>query len=108
MSWRRTRSAICCRDCSSKGRARSTIKFAGCGSMSTDTPATYANPNMQEIVGSHDVVLITFDTLRFDVAQEEFAAGRLPHLARYLAPGGWEERYTPGSFTYAAHCAFFA
>jgi hypothetical protein len=76
--------------------------------MSTDTPATYANPNMQEIVGSHDVVLITFDTLRFDVAQEEFAAGRLPHLARYLAPGGWEERYTPGSFTYAAHCAFFA
>jgi hypothetical protein len=68
----------------------------------------YANPNMHDIVGSHDVVFITLDTLRFDVAQAEFAAGRLPHLARYLPPGGWEERHTPGTFTYAAHCAFFA
>ena len=41
--------------------------------MSTDITAMYANPNMHEIVGSHDVVLITLDTLRFDVAQEEFA-----------------------------------
>jgi hypothetical protein len=76
--------------------------------MSTERSARYENPNMHDIVGSHDVVLVTLDTLRFDVAQEEFAAGRLPHFGRYLAPGGWEERYTPGTFTYAAHCAFFA
>lgn len=76
--------------------------------MSIDCTAAYANPDMHDIVSSHDVVLITLDTLRFDVAQAEFAAGRLPHLARYLSPQGWEERHTPGTFTYAAHCAFFA
>jgi len=37
----------------------------------------------------------------------EWAAGRTPNLARLL-PGGWEERHSPGSFTYAAHQAFFA
>lgn len=75
--------------------------------MSNDSAASYANPNMHDIVGSHDVVFITLDTLRFDAAQEEFATGRLPHLAHHLSPGGWEERWTPGTFTYAAHCAFF-
>jgi hypothetical protein len=65
-------------------------------------------PDMRAILGSHDVVLITLDTLRYDVAQAQWRAGELPHLARHMDAGGWELRHTPASFTYAAHCAFFA
>jgi len=130
---------------------------------------------MNAIVGTHDLALITLDTLRYDVAAEELAAGRTPNLAAWLAspskpsqgaagpgaadpgtadpgtagpgaadPGAagqsaaacpraapqalrtqdgsdrrpadaptlqaplWERRHTPGTFTYAAHAAFFA
>lgn len=62
--------------------------------------------DMHAIVPSHDVVLVTLDTLRYDVAVEALAAGELPVLGRYVA--AWEERHTPGTFTYAAHTAFFA
>jgi hypothetical protein len=62
---------------------------------------------MNRIVGSHDIVLVTLDTLRFDVARQCMESGRTPNLAR-LIPAGWEERHSPGSFTYAAHQAFFA
>jgi hypothetical protein len=61
-----------------------------------------------QLVGTHDVLFITLDTLRYDVAVELYAVGRTPHLAAVLPPGGWEKRHTPGSFTYAAHAAFFA
>ncbi|MCZ4100180.1 sulfatase-like hydrolase/transferase [Streptomyces sp. SID13666] len=63
---------------------------------------------MNEIVGSHDLLLVTLDTLRYDVAQELAAAGRIPHLAAHLPTGGWERRHAPGSFTYASHQAIFA
>ena len=68
---------------------------------------------MNDVVGSHDLLFVTLDTLRYDVAVELLEAGRLPNLARVLpkdAAGrpGWEERHTPGSFTVAAHSAFFA
>ncbi|MEU6414880.1 STM4013/SEN3800 family hydrolase [Microbispora sp. NPDC046933] len=61
---------------------------------------------MNEIVGTHDILLVTLDTLRYDVAAELADAGRLPNLL----PGGrrWERRHSPGSFTYAAHAAIFA
>lgn len=62
--------------------------------------------DMNAIIGTHDVALITFDTLRYDVAVEELAAGRTPNLAMLVQE--WEQRHTPGSFTYAAHAAFFA
>ncbi len=65
-------------------------------------------PDMHAIVGSHDIVLVTLDTLRFDVAQGCFERDELPVLARHLPAAGWERRHTPGSFTYAAHQAFFA
>lgn len=68
-------------------------------------------PAMRDLVGSADLYLITLDTLRHDVAVAELAEGRTPHLAALLAEGGsstWERRHTPGSFTYAAHQAFFA
>lgn len=63
--------------------------------------------DMNAIVGTHDLALIVFDTLRYDVAVEELRAGNTPNLAR-LMPDGWEERHSPGTFTYAAHAAFFA
>lgn len=65
-------------------------------------------PDMNEVVGSHDLLLVTLDTLRHDVAAELAAAGRIPHLAGHLPGGRWEERHAPGSFTYASHQAIFA
>jgi hypothetical protein len=60
------------------------------------------------MLGSHDVVLITLDTLRYDAACAALARGLTPALARVLPGGVWEERHSPGTFTYAAHQAFFA
>lgn len=65
-------------------------------------------PDMHAIVGSHDIVFITLDTLRYDVAQALFEAGELPTLGRFLPATGWERRHSPATFTYAAHQAFFA
>jgi hypothetical protein len=62
---------------------------------------------MNRVVGQRDIVFITLDTLRCDVALECFRDGTTPHFAG-LFPRGWEPRHTPGSFTYAAHHAFFA
>lgn len=62
--------------------------------------------DMNQIVGSHDLLLFTLDTLRYDVAAELAAAGRTPNLAGALPGGVWERRHTPASFTYAAHWAF--
>ncbi|MGX1805354.1 STM4013/SEN3800 family hydrolase [Nocardia sp. NPDC055321] len=65
-------------------------------------------PDMNEVIGRDDLLLVTLDTLRFDVAAELLAAGRLPNLARHLPNGEWERRHAPGSFTYASHQAIFA
>ena len=64
--------------------------------------------NVRRLVGSCDMLLVTLDTLRFDVAARLLAAGRTPYLASVLPPEGWEKRHTPGNFTFAAHAAFFA
>src|SRR5688500_15271094 len=61
---------------------------------------------MNEIVGSHDLLFVTLDTLRYDVAARLLEEGRTPHLARHVKR--WEKRHSPGSFTFAAHTAFFA
>ncbi|AGZ39015.1 STM4013/SEN3800 family hydrolase [Actinoplanes friuliensis] len=63
---------------------------------------------MRQLIGSHDFLMITLDTLRYDVAAELAAAGRTPELAKVLPGGRWERRHSPASFTYAAHHAFFA
>ncbi|MER6630262.1 STM4013/SEN3800 family hydrolase [Streptomyces sp. NPDC000987] len=63
---------------------------------------------MNEVVGRHDILLVTLDTLRYDVAAELAAEGRIPHLARRLPGGAWQQRHAPGSFTYASHQAMFA
>lgn len=64
--------------------------------------------DMHRIVGSHDIVLLSLDTLRFDAAEREWQAGRLPVLKSVLPASGLERRHAPASFTYAAHHAFFA
>ncbi|MCY0949424.1 STM4013/SEN3800 family hydrolase [Streptomyces sp. H27-S2] len=63
---------------------------------------------MNEVVGRDDLLLVTLDTLRYDVAVRLAAEGRIPHLAAHLPGGAWERRHAPGSFTYASHQAMFA
>jgi arylsulfatase A-like enzyme len=65
-----------------------------------------ARVNANRLVGTHDVLFITLDTLRYDVAARLHAEGRTPMLSAIL-PNGWEKRHTPGNFTFAAHAAFF-
>ena len=64
--------------------------------------------SMQALIGEADILFVTLDTLRFDAAQRAWGDGRLATLGHYLGSDGWEKRHTPGSFTYAAHHAFFA
>lgn len=64
--------------------------------------------NANALVGTHDILLITLDTLRYDVACEALDGGLTPFLGGLLPGGRWELRHTPGNFTYSAHQAFFA
>ncbi len=64
--------------------------------------------DMNQVVGTHDILLLTLDTLRYDVARDCLRRGRTPNLAPLLPGGCWEERHSPGSFTFAAHASFFA
>ncbi len=57
--------------------------------------------------GRRDLFMLTLDALRYDVASEALASGRMPNLAA-LVPAGFERRHTPATFTFAAHQAFFA
>ena len=62
----------------------------------------------KQCVGSHNIVILTFDTLRYDVAEAGMLQGRTPFLKSLLPSGQWEKRHTPATFTYAAHHAFFS
>ena len=64
--------------------------------------------NAPSLIGTHDILFITLDSLRYDVAQEAFHEGLTPNLAKLLPCDGWELRHTPGNFTFAAHQSFFA
>lgn len=64
--------------------------------------------NCAALIPGHDVLMITFDTLRFDVAERALSEGLSPTLQQLLPNNKWEKRQTPGNFTYAAHHAFFA
>jgi hypothetical protein len=63
-------------------------------------------PDMNAIVGTHDLLWIVLDSLRYDVACAALAAGETPHLASLV--GRWEKRHTPATFTWPAHQAFFS
>lgn len=64
--------------------------------------------DMHKVVGAYDILMITLDTLRYDIAVQELAQGHLPTLVQYLPGQLWQKCHSPGSFTYAAHHAFFA
>jgi hypothetical protein len=72
------------------------------------TPMARWALDMNKVVGAHDILFMTLDTLRYDVAQQCWASGLTPNLAALLPETGWEKRHSPGNFTYAAHQAFFA
>ena len=62
--------------------------------------------DMNQVVGTHDILMLCFDTLRYDVSKEEEEAGRTPVLNSH--GGEWEKRHAPGNFTYPSHFAIFA
>lgn len=64
--------------------------------------------NARAMVGTHDILMLTLDTLRYDVAVAAAEAGETPVLSAAIGPKGWEKRHTPATFTYAAHHAFFS
>ncbi len=61
--------------------------------------------NMNQIVGSQDILLICLDTLRYDAAIQEESAGTTPVLNQY---GPWEKRQAPGNFTWPSHHSMFS
>lgn len=61
--------------------------------------------NMNEIVGSHHILFVCMDSLRYDVAKQEQDDGGTPVLNRY---GEWRKCQAPGNFTYPSHQAMFA
>lgn len=63
---------------------------------------------IRNLIGSHDIVFITLDTLRYDVAVQAHEQGLTPSISERLPASTWEKRHSPASFTFAAHQAFFA
>ncbi len=61
--------------------------------------------DMTKVAGAMDILFICLDTLRYDAACQEEAAGTTPVLNRY---GSWEKCQAPGNFTYPSHHAMFA
>ncbi|MGW7610984.1 STM4013/SEN3800 family hydrolase [Streptomyces sp. NPDC054766] len=65
--------------------------------------------NAAEIIESGtNILFVTLDSLRHDVAHRALEQGRTPRLAGLLPGGQWERRQTPGTFTLPAHMAFFS
>lgn len=56
----------------------------------------------QLIENRANILLITFDSLRYDV----LAKAHMPELNTWVPK--WEARHTPATFTYASHHAFFS
>lgn len=65
----------------------------------------YEVVNMNEVVGTHDILFICLDTLRYDVAKEEEEKNNTPVLNKY---GSWRKCQAPGNFTYPSHHAMFS
>ena len=61
--------------------------------------------DMDQIVGSTDILFICLDTLRYDVAVTEEEKGTTPSLNRY---GPWRKCQAPGNFTWPSHHAMFS
>lgn len=60
--------------------------------------------DMNKVVGSHDILFVCLDTLRYDIAIEEEEKGLTPNINKY---GKWTKCHAPGNFTYPSHHAMF-
>ena len=56
------------------------------GDMKIAKDKKYEAVNMNEVVGTHDILFVCLDTLRYDVAKEEEDKNNTPVLNRY---GKW-------------------
>ena len=72
--------------------------------MEDDSPSRQT-VDMNQVVGSHDILFVCLDTLRYDAAMEEQENGGTPVINRY---GPWIKCNAPGNFTYPSHHAMFA
>lgn len=63
------------------------------------------NVDMKQVVGSHHIVFLCLDALRYDVAKEAEETGVIPVLHSF---GSWSKCQAVGNFTYPAHQAMFA
>lgn len=64
--------------------------------------------NANDYLPGADLIFLTLDSLRYDVAHSAFIEGLTPNFSSFLPREGWEKRYTPASFTFPAHHAFFS
>ena len=60
--------------------------------------------DMHQIVGSHHILFICLDALRYDVAKEQENLGNTPVLNRY---GEWQKCEAVGNFTMPAATVLF-
>lgn len=63
------------------------------------------NVDMNQVVGSHHIIFLCLDALRYDVAKEEEERGTTPVLN---SRGSWIRCQATGNFTFPAHQALFA
>lgn len=61
--------------------------------------------NMNDVVGTNDILFVCLDTLRYDVAKEEEEKNTTPILNQY---GAWRKCQAPANFTYPSHHAMFS
>jgi hypothetical protein len=67
----------------------------------------YGSFPIKDLIGTHDLLWITIDSVRFDVAQRAHEQQETPNLSS-LFPNGWECRHAPGNFTLPSHVAMFS
>lgn len=61
--------------------------------------------DMNRVVGTHDILMLCFDTLRYDVSKAEEAAGGTPVLNSH--GGLWEKRHAAGKFYLSLSFCYF-
>lgn len=61
--------------------------------------------DMREVIGTHNILFLCLDTLRYDVAKECEEKNLTTNINKY---GIWEKRHAPGNFTYPSHHAMFS
>ncbi|MDE7425881.1 MAG: STM4013/SEN3800 family hydrolase [Lachnospiraceae bacterium] len=73
--------------------------------MEKDSSKEWIHVDMNQIIGSHHILFLCLDALRYDVAKEEEELGNTPTLNQY---GVWQKCQAVGNFTYPAHQGMFA